>query len=209
MQYIDISPVIRSGSPVFPGDQPFEQQFSLNWPEGSHLSLSWIKSTVHIGAHADAPYHYHPAGSTIEERDLSFYMGLCQVLDLAHVGPRRILPEDIDLSSIKAPRVLFRTLSFQHDQAFQEAFSSLSPELISALAARDVRLLGIDTPSIDPAKDQDLASHQAIYREDMAVLEGLDLNKVSEGLYELIALPLRIAGADASPVRAILLPLRK
>ncbi len=204
MSYIDISPPIRPESPVFPGDQAFERQIMLDWDKGAHLSLSWIKSTVHIGAHADAPYHYHAEGVSIEKRSLDYYMGPCQVIDVSHVGPRRLLASDINLKAVSAPRVLFRSLTFAHQEPFQENFASLSPELIHELASRDVRLIGIDTPSIDPASAKDLLSHHAIFHHDMAILEGIDLTLASPGLYELIALPLAIEGADASPVRAVL-----
>ncbi len=205
MEYFDISPALQGKTPVFPGDQPFERQVTMDFKKGDHLGLSWIKSTLHIGAHADAPSHYHAAGVSIDKRDLNLYMGLCEVVDVQHVGARRILPTDFELSSIKTSRVLFKSCSFQHSEPFQMEFTSLSPELMTALAERGVRLVGIDTPSVDPADSKDLPSHQALYRHDFAVLEGIDLNQVPAGHYTLIALPLSLRGADASPVRAILL----
>jgi len=205
MKIYDISPVIDASSPVFPGDQPFERQEILAFENGHNLALSWIKTTVHIGAHADAPKHYHPKGQTIDQRSLEYYLGACQVIDVSHVGPRRIMTADLDLTEIKASRVLFKTTSFYHRQAFQNEFTALSPELIDALAAKNVHLLGLDTPSVDPANSKDLESHQAIYSHNLAILEGLDLDQVPAGNYQLIALPLRIAGSDASPVRAILI----
>ena len=110
-------------------------------------------------------------------------------------------------TDIKAPRVLFRTDSFSKPDQWNDDFNSLSPELIDWLSSLGVRLVGIDTPSVDPSDSKDLPSHQALYRNDMAVLEGILLSEVPDGLYNLIALPLRIKGADASPVRAILLTL--
>jgi len=205
MDYFDISPSLHGKTPVFPGDQPFERQVTMDFKQSDHLRLSWIKSTLHIGAHADAPSHYHAEGVSIDHRDLNLYMGLCEVVDVQHVGARRILPTDFDLSRIKTSRVLFKSCSFQHTASFQMEFTSLSPELIADLAERGVRLVGIDTPSVDPADSKDLPSHQALYRHDFAVLEGIDLNQVSAGLYTLIALPLVLEDADASPVRAILL----
>ncbi len=205
MEYIDISPRIGPSTPVFPGDQAFERQVTMGFEQGDHLGLSWIKSTLHIGAHADAPSHYHRDGESIERRDLNFYMGLCQVIDVGHVGPRRIEWEDIAGLDIKAPRILFRSLSFDHQANFQMSFTSLSPNLIDRLAQQGVQLIGIDTPSVDPADSKDLPSHQALYRHNFAVLEGIDLTGAVPGLYQLIALPLALAGADASPVRAILL----
>lgn len=207
MDYFDISPRIGSTSPVFPGDQAFERQVTMDFSKGDHLGLSWIKSTLHIGAHADAPNHYHRNGQAIDQRDLRLYMGVSQVIDVRSVGPRRIMPEDVDLGSIKASRVLFKSCSFQHTKPFQMAFTSLSPELIEALASRGVRLVGIDTPSVDPADSKDLPSHQALYRHDFAVLEGIDLDAVPPGMWKLSALPLALAGADASPVRAVLWPM--
>ncbi|NBW81674.1 hypothetical protein EBR21_07955, partial [bacterium] len=105
-------------------------------------------------------------------------------------------------------RVLFRTNSFPDPEQWQDDFCSLSPELISDLAARGVMTVGIDTPSVDPHDSKDLESHQALLRHDVAVLEGLDLSKVPDGEYTLVALPLPLVGFEASPVRAVLLPAR-
>jgi len=207
LEYFDISPKIRPESPVFPGDQPFERQVTMDFKQGDHLGLSWIKSTLHIGAHADAPSHYYPDGASIDSRDLRLYMGRCQVIDVSHVGPRRIMPNDILLGEIEAPRVLFKSCSFQHKEAFQMAFTSLSPELIEALASLGVSLVGIDTPSVDPADSKDLPSHRALYQHNLAVLEGIDLDRVPPGFWKLSALPLALADADASPVRAVLWPM--
>jgi len=173
---------------------------------GDNLDLSDIKTTLHIGAHADAPSHYHLEGETIEQRKLSFYMGAAQVIEVqiplgARIGLKELTVE------IKAPRVLFKTNSFPNPDQWNEDFNSLSPELILHLHSLGVVLVGIDTPSVDPATDKELPSHHALFKTNMAVLEGLVLTHVPDGIYNLIALPLNIAGADASPVRAILLPI--
>ncbi|RZA23280.1 MAG: kynurenine formamidase [Proteobacteria bacterium] len=205
MKIHDISPVVNEKTPVFPGDQAFERKVLLDLHKGDNIGLSWVKSTVHIGAHTDAPSHYHKEGEAIDKRDLSLYIGDCQVIDVRAVGPRRILPSDLSGQMIRAKRILFKTETFLHDQPFQNNFSSLSPELIDWLNTQGVRLVGIDTPSVDPADSKDLPSHAALYRNDFAVLEGIDLGGVEPGLYELVALPLKLENADASPVRAILL----
>ncbi len=204
MKIYDISPLIHPGTPVFPGDQSFEREVSLDMAKGANIGLSWIKSTLHIGAHTDAPSHYHREGKGIDERDLSYYLGDCQVIDVEGTGPRRLYPDDIKVP-IQAKRVLFRTKSFRHQEPFQREFTSLSPELIEKLADQGVCLVGLDTPSVDPADSKDLPSHAALYRRDLAVLEGVDLDQVEAGLYEISALPLKIQGADASPVRAVLI----
>ncbi len=202
-QYIDISPVLRRGIAVFPGDTPFERTVNMSFKEGEHLDLSEVRTTLHVGAHTDAPSHYHQDGKTIEQRDLSLYLGPCQVIEVEG-KPARIKPEDVS-EKITAPRVLFKTNSFPDPDKWNEDFSALSPELITYLKKNNVVLVGIDTPSVDPAADKTLASHKMIYESDMAILEGIILTDVTPGLYQLIALPLRIEGGDASPVRAVLM----
>ncbi len=206
-QYIDISPVLRPAIAVFPGDTPFSRTVNMSFKEGQHLDLSDIKTTLHVGAHTDAPSHYHGDGKTIDERSLTMYFGPCQVIEVTG-KPVRIKPEDIKVA-ITAPRILFKTNSFPDPNHWNDDFSALSPELIHFLKKNGVILVGIDTPSVDPATDQTLVSHKAIYENDMAILEGIILTRVNPGNYQLIALPLRIEGADASPVRAILLPEKK
>jgi arylformamidase len=172
---------------------------------GDNIDLSDIKTTLHIGAHADAPSHYHEKGVTIEERPLALYMGAAQVVEVQLPRGARISLSDLKVE-IKAPRVLFKTNSFPDPDLWNEDFNSLSPKLIEHLHSKGVILVGIDTPSVDPATDKELSSHQALFKTNMAVLEGIVLSHVAAGLYDLMALPLKIAHADASPVRAILFP---
>ena len=206
-EYFDISPVVSSQLAVFPGDQPFEHQKVMSFEAGQHLELSYIKSTVHIGAHADAPSHYQSSGAAIHQRSLSIYLGLAQVMRVNIKRGARILPSDLN-DEIKAPRLLFATESYPNPNEWNEDFNSLSPELILKLSAQRVKLVGIDTPSIDPWDSKELESHQAVAKNDMAILEGLVLQDVKPGLYNLIALPLNLRNVEASPVRAILLPLK-
>lgn len=205
---IDITPVISEDIAVFPGDTNFQRNELLSFENGNNLVLSSIKSTVHLGAHVDAPSHYHPQGKTIESRDLSLYMGLCQVIEVQKNSEGRILPQHID-TEIRAKRVLFKTNSFPDPNRWNNDFLALSPELIEFLNQQNVLLVGIDTPSVDPADDKELLTHNAIYQSDMAILEGIVLTDVKPGLYDLIALPLPIKEGDASPVRAILLEREK
>lgn len=201
---IDISPVISSKTAVFPGDIPFQQEFHLKIERGHNLDLSSIKSTVHIGAHTDAPCHYDEKGLSIEKRDLRYYIGSAQVIEVACARGERIFPHHLT-QDIKAKRVLFKTNSFPNPDQWNDDFVALSTELIEFLARNEVILVGLDTPSVDLAQDQSLESHKSIYKHDMAILEGIVLKDVDAGLYDLICLPLKIAGAEASPVRAILL----
>ncbi len=199
---IDITPVISPDLAVFPGDTPFSREILMDFPK-DHLGLSTIKTTVHLGAHTDAPNHYHEDGVGISDRDLSLYYGKCQVIEVSLPRGERISPDHFE-DKISAPRVLFKTNSYPDPNEWNDDFNSLSPELINYLSEKGVRLVGIDTPSVDPASEKELSSHHEIFKKDMGILEGVVLKNVIPGIYRLIALPLRIKDADASPVRAVL-----
>lgn len=205
MKIYDITPSISSTTGVFPGDTPFSLETLLDYPQGDHLKLSTMKTTLHVGAHADAPNHYSPDGVGIDERPVERYLGKAQVISVNLPRNERIYPTHIQDVAIQAPRVLFHTNSFPDPDNWNSDFNSLSPELVEYLAEQGVSLIGIDTPSVDPEDSKALESHQALYRTDMAVLEGIVLTDTPPGLYTLIAPPLKIKGADAAPVRALLI----
>lgn len=202
---IDISPVINNNIAVFPGDTKFQRDELLSFENGHNLVLSSVKTTVHLGAHTDAPSHYHPEGKTIEKVDLNTYIGPCQVIEIKNQAPRLKI-EDLEINGeIQCERVLVKTNSFPNPYLWNNDFCAFSPELIEYFAKKGVKLIGIDTPSVDPADDKELLSHNTIYKNNMAILEGIVLTNVKPGLYELLALPLPIEGCDASPVRAVLI----
>lgn len=204
-KYIDISPLISSKSAIFPGDIPFQNPFSMTFERGDNLALSSMQSTVHIGAHADAPSHFIENGDSIDKVSLIPYMGPCQVVHLPSLEKgERISPKHLEKVEIKTQRILFRTDSFDTNQ-WSDDFNSLSPELLEELHKKNVILVGIDTPSLDPASSKALESHQCLGKLKQSVLENLLLRHVCEGTYTLIALPLKIKGAEASPLRAILI----
>jgi arylformamidase len=202
----DITPKISPRLAVFPGDQPFERAVALSFAQGHHLELSAIKTTLHLGAHADAPSHYGVDGVGIDQRDPLRYIGRAQVIHIKGLQPKaRIRREDVSVK-IQAPRVLFATSSFPDPERWAPDFNSLSPDLLHHLAEQGVVTVGIDTPSVDPEDSKALEAHQVLRARDLAVLEGLVLTGVPEGLYILLAQPLPIEAGDASPVRALLLP---
>ncbi len=205
-EYHDISPLISPQLAVFPGDTPFTRDVLLDFDRGDHLGLSSIRATVHLGAHTDAPNHYDAAGVGIDGVDPAKYLGRCQVIRVNLPRGQRITCEDVDLSQVTAPRVLFATGSFPEPESWNDDFNSLSPALIEALHAHGVFLVGIDTPSIDPADSKALESHQTVKARGMAILEGIVLDAVAAGEYLLSALPLKLKDCDASPVRALLFP---
>ena len=200
----DISPTIGPGVPVFPGDTPFAQRWTWTLDVRCHVNVSEITLSPHTGAHTDAPLHYAADGAAMAEVPIQIYLGPCRVVHAIDVGPL-IEPKHLLGDLDDAPeRVLIRTYLQAPLQVWDPAFSALAPSTIDALHARGVRLVGIDTPSLDPADSKSLDSHQRVRAHGMAILEGIVLDDVPAGDYELIALPLKIAGCDASPVRAVL-----
>ncbi len=222
--------MISSELAVFPGDLKFKNKFSMDFNQGHHLSLSSMETTMHLGAHADAPYHYNHQGVTIEQVPLKPYIGPCCVIDFASHWQNNKNEKnnkiEIDLQtwielfksfekiipkeniSLHFKRILFKTNTFLNYNEWNNNFSFLSSELVNYLANTfNVTLIGIDTPSVDHALSKSLDTHSAFYKNKIAILEGLDLKNANQGLYQLIALPLKIKGAEASPLRAILLNL--
>jgi arylformamidase len=200
----DISPPVAPGAPVFPGDTPYQQQWAASIGPGCPVNVSTITLSPHVGAHADAPLHYDPEGATIGALDLAPYLGPCRVVHAIAQGP---LIEWQHLAHAVAelpPRVLVRTYARMPIDAWDADLAAFAPQTIERLADLGVTLIGIDTASIDPAHSKTLDSHQVIRRRDLRVLENLVLDDVPEGDYELIALPLKLVAADASPVRAVL-----
>lgn len=190
---------------MFPGDTQFRCKVHRSLNNGDSYSLSSITTTVHLGAHADAPSHYARDGVNIEQRDLMLYLGQAQVIEVPYIPGGRISESDLRSIPIQAKRILFKTNSFPDPDKWNEDFMALAPSLVDYLALKEVKLVGIDTPSVDLANDQEMRSHHRIAKADMAILEGLVLKNVRPGIYDLIALPLNMEGAEASPVRAVLL----
>jgi len=199
----DISPLISERLKVWPGDTPLRREILCDQSRGDTITLSTLHATVHLGAHADAPSHYGLNAPSIEAANLDHYLGTCQVIRVAVPLRTRIWPQLLS-GKIDAKRVLFATGSFPDPQEFNADFAALSAELIEVLHFQGVKLIGIDTPSVDLFDSKDLPAHRACLRFNLAILEGLILRDVPEGVYELIALPLPLAGFDASPVRAVL-----
>jgi arylformamidase len=201
-QIWDISPSVDEMSPVFPGDTVYSQQLHFSLSPQCPVNVNALTFSPHTGAHADAPLHYSTSGQPIGEVDLAPYLGTCRVIHCLDSWPL-VRPQDVSHALVDLPpRILIRT-SRVASQSW-ERFAALDPETVSLLAAKGVRLIGIDTPSVDPASSQELSSHQQLLHHDLRVLENLVLDQVPAGDYELIALPLKFSRADASPVRAIL-----
>ena len=200
----DISPAVHAASPVFPGDAAFTSVWAARIGPGCPVNVSTITLSPHTGAHADAPLHYDDEGAAVGLLDLEPYLGRCRVIHAIGAAPL-VLWSHIEHAALGLPpRVLVRTYQRAPHDAWDESLAAYAPETIERLADLGVQLIGIDTASIDPAASKTLDSHQVIRRRGLRVLENLVLDKVPEGDYELIALPLKLVTADASPVRAVL-----
>lgn len=204
MRFHDISPLISEELDVWPGDVPFSSTKSLEIAKGANLDLGSMTTTFHAGAHADAPNHYVQGGADIASVPLDAYYGRCQVIDVEVPRRARVFPHDLKVE-VDAPRVLFHTDTFPDPNAWNGDFASLSAELVDFLADQGCVLVGIDTPSVDLFDDKVLEAHQRLAARDMANLEGLVLHGIRPGIYTLAAFPLKIRGADAAPVRAVLI----
>jgi arylformamidase len=203
----DISPPVHAGSPVFPGDTAYAQKWSATLGPGCPVNVSAITLSPHVGAHADAPLHYDATGVSIGDVSLDAFLGPCRVIHCIGRGPL-ITWDDLAPHANDLPqRVLVRTYQQMPVDRWDGQLAAYAPEAVEHLADLGVLLIGIDTASIDPADSKTLPSHQVIRRRGLRVLENLVLDYVPEGDYELIALPLKLTTADASPVRAVLRPL--
>lgn len=203
----DITPAVTPQLAVWPGDTPLTRETLMDIERGDSVTLSTLRSTVHLGAHADGPNHYAKGGVGIGERPLTHYLGPCRVVSAKVSRGGRVRADDLaldDLDHLGAHRVIIRTGTFPDPYNWNTDFAGLDPALVDALADKAVITVGIDTPSVDLQESKDLPAHAAFARHDMAILEGLRLDGVPDGKYELIALPLKLLGVDASPVRAVL-----
>jgi len=200
----DISPPVHAGSPVFPGDTPYRQEWVARIGPGCPVNVSTLTLSPHTGAHADAPLHYDDAGAAAGALALAPYLGRCRVIHAVGCGPLvRWVHIEHALHQLP-PRVLVRSCAKAAVERWDEHLTAYDAETVERLADLGVLLIGIDTASIDPAPSKTLDSHQVIRRRGLRVLENLVLDEVPEGDYELIALPLKLTTACASPVRAIL-----
>lgn len=198
----DISPPVDEKAAVFPGDTAYSQRLQFTLSPDCPVNVNSITLSPHTGAHADAPMHYKNGGQAAGELGLYPYLGPCRVIYCMGCGPQ-VEPEHITHALADLPpRVLLRTARTASQSWV--SFTALAPETIALLATKNVVLIGVDTPSVDPTDSQTLPSHHQLLANNIRNLECLVLDDVPEGDYELIALPLKLMRSDASPVRAIL-----
>jgi arylformamidase len=208
MTIIDISRRLEEGMAVWPGDTPYHLETVLDRQDGHAVNLTTLTLSAHTGSHADAPRHFTDDGLTMEQVDLRPYWGPALVVTVSkEAGP--LVPADFAAYDLRsAERLLVRTpLQGLPNDQFPNTVPHPSPELADFLGELGILLYGTDTPSMDAIDSKELPGHNALLRNGIAILEGLDLSGAVDGRYELVALPLKIVGGDGSPVRAALRPL--
>ena len=204
MTFYDISRTLNSQIAVWEGDTPFQLATVLERSQGASVNLTTLTLSTHTGTHLDAPRHFTDAGITIDQVDLLPYWGKAQVITLDK-EKGALMPADFAGISLQAPRILIHSHCSHLEPAyFPTDILYPSAELAAYLGKKGVILFGSDAPSMDDVQSKDLPGHNALHQHGIAILEGVDLSQVPDGLYELVALPLKIEGGDGSPVRAVL-----
>lgn len=206
IRLIDVSRPLFTGAPHWPGDTPTEVAATARMAEGASCNVGRLSLSLHNGTHVDAPYHYVPRGETMEKVPLEIFVGPARVVDArGGGGVTAALFEALSPAEIAAaPRILFRTDAWTDPAVFPSTWPLLEPGLARWLAERGVCLIGVDVPSVDELKSRELPRHHEMDAAGVIILENLDLRAAEPGIYELLALPLAVVGADASPVRAVL-----
>jgi arylformamidase len=208
MKIFDISRPLFNGLAPWPGDTAFD--FALKWKmaEGATVNVGAVTMGVHNGSHADAPFHFQPGATTIERIPLETYIGKAVVIDLtsrfANGARYEIATANLAAATDSVPRLLLKTGVWKDPKIFPEWIPVIARDVPEWLEAHGIKLLGLDLPSVDPIDAKVLVNHHALTAANVAIVESLDLSEVEAGTYNFAALPLRIVGGDAAPVRAIL-----
>jgi arylformamidase len=211
MQIFDISRLLSNDLAPWPGDTPFHFELKWKMAEGATVNVGAVQMGVHNGTHADAPFHFEQGAGTIEGMPLEIYLGEAVVIDLTkrfeNDRARQISVTDLRSCSDaleQAPRLLLKTGVWKDSKVFPDWIPVIAPDVPKWLRARKVKLIGLDLPSVDTIEAKKLVNHYALKAAGIAIVESLDLSAVEAGTYHFSALPLRISGGDAGPVRAIL-----
>ena len=205
----DISQRLRPALPVWPGDTRFATSVSASVAGGSSVNVHHLTLSTQSGTHAESANHVRDDSPSLDRVDLQAFIGYCVVVDVSSdsdVDAQGRVTREAVLRHLpmQVERVLLRTFREPDWCSWPDDFTAIDPSLIDELAVRGCRLIGTDAPSVDPQHCKQLLSHHACHRAGMVILEGLVLDSVPEGPFELIALPLSIDGVEATPVRAVL-----
>lgn len=201
-EIFDISMELNAETPEWPGDRPFEYSLSVTKEQSGSVNIGELKSSTHMGTHIDAPFHYDDEGLKIEELPLDIYLSTAQVIDV--VGLEQITTEHLPSPETGVTAILLKTRSWTQRKKFPQTWPVFSESIAEWMSGHGISLLGVDVPSVDPETSKELPMHHAMNEHGRYILEGIILDDVEPGVYQLAALPLKITGAEGSPVRAVL-----
>ena len=212
MRIWDISRTLSNELAEWPGDEPFHFQLTKTMEEGQSVNLGAIKMSVHNGTHADARFHFDTKGESIEKAPLEIYLGRAVVVDLTEAFSQSkekhlITIEDFQPHSeeiAETSRVLVKTGRWSNSAVFPSQIPVIAADVPAWLQKNGVKLLGLDLPSVDEIDSKSLQNHHALAAAAVAIVESLDLSGAGAGIYDFAALPLKIAGGDGAPMRAVL-----
>ena len=212
MKIWDISRTLSNDFAEWPGDEPFHHRLTREIAKGQTVNLGAIAMSLHNGTHADARFHFDPKGESIEKAPLDIYLGRATVVDLAQTffcskEKHLITTEDLapHAEEIAATsRLLVKTGRWGDSTIFPNQIPVIAADVPAWLQKNGVKLLGLDLPSMDEIDSKSLQNHHALACAGIAIVESLDLSDVGSGIYNFAALPLKIAGGDGAPIRAIL-----
>lgn len=205
-EWIDISQPLQNNHAQWPGDTPFQYEVAFKKADTGSVNIGKLTTSTHMGTHIDAPFHFDNDGEKVDELPVDLYIGRARVIDVS--GASRVgYKELVDIDFGGAERILLKTGKREDLTRFPAHFTTIGSDLAPLLKERGVRLIGIDTPSVDAETSKSLDAHHTLYKHDVMILENIVLDHVESGDYELIALPLKIVGADGSPVRAVIRPI--
>jgi arylformamidase len=198
----DISMELSGQTPEWPGDIPFQYGLAATIEQSGSVNVGKVVTSTHIGTHVDAPFHYDNDGLKINELPLDCYLTTAQVVDVR--GKSKITGADLPAIESEVTAILLKTDSWKDRTKFPETWPLFDPSIAEWMAEHGVKLLGVDVPSVDAETSKELPMHMAMNRNGRFILEGIVLDEVPAGVYQLAALPLKIKGAEGSPVRAVL-----
>jgi arylformamidase len=212
MKLWDISRTLSNDLAEWPGDEPCRFRLTREKTKGESVNLGAISMSVHNGTHADARFHFDTNGESIEKAPLETYLGRATVVDLGQAfldmkEKRLITIEDLRPSAeaiASTSRLLVKTGQWNDSTIFPDKIPVIAADVPAWLQKNGVKLLGLDLPSVDEIDSKSLQNHHALARAGVAIIESLELSNVASGIYHLAALPLKIAGGDGAPIRAIL-----
>ena len=210
-EIFDISLPLNEDLAEWPGDAPFQFEFTKQIAKGDVVNLGKIDMSVHNGTHADGWFHFDSGAETIDRMPLENFFGPATIVDLTQKFSsgieREITIADLETASAQlqtAPRLLVKTGIWRDPTIFPEWISVIAQDVPDWLKARGVKLIGVDVPSVDAVDAKVLRNHHALYAARIAIVESLDLSEIQAGVYNFAALPLKITGGDGAPVRAVL-----